>query len=112
MQITIKDNGVNARVKLTGRLDAAGVTAVWVPFNALVEAKRGLIVDIAEMTFVTSNGIRMLVAAGKTLTRRGGRLILLNPNSVVNDVLAVTGTDSIIPVARSEKEAEGLLAME
>jgi anti-anti-sigma factor len=112
MQITVKDDGVNARVQLTGRLDAAGVTAVWVPFNSLVEAKRGLIVDLSGTTFITSNGIRMLVAAAKTLTRRGGRLILVKPNSVVSEVLAVTGMDTVMPVVRSDKEAEGLLAME
>ena len=109
MQITIEDIGVTARVMLKGRLDAAGVTAVWVPFNALVEAKLRLIVDLSGVTFLSSNGIRMLTAAAKTLTRRGGRLILLNPNAVVSEVLAITGMSSIIPVARSDREAKGLL---
>jgi anti-anti-sigma factor len=112
MEIKVQDNGVNARVQLTGRLDAAGVTEVWVEFNKLVETKRGLIVDVSGMTFLTSNGIRMLTAAAKSMTRRGGRVVLLNPSTVVSEVLAVTGMDSIIPIARSEKDAESHLAME
>jgi anti-anti-sigma factor len=112
MEIKIKDNGVNARVEFTGRLDAGGVTAVSVPFNAVVETKRGVVVDLSGMTFLTSNGIRMLTAAAKSLTRRGGRLVLLNPTALVSEVLAVTGMDSIMPVVRSEQDAEGLLTME
>ena len=112
MQITVKDDGVNARVQLTGSLDSAGVTAVSVPFNALVEAKRGLIVDLSAMTFLASTGIRMLVAAAKTLKRQGGQLILVKPSKMVGEVLTVTGTDTIIRVVRSDKEAEALLAME
>ncbi len=111
MQITIEDIGVTARVLLKGRLDAGGVTSVWVPFNALVESKLGLIVDLSGVTFLSSNGIRMLTAAAKTLTRRGGRLVLLNPNAEVSEVLTVTGITSVIPVALNYKQAEGLLAI-
>lgn len=111
MQIMIQDSGSTARVSFKGRLDAAGVSAVWVPFNALVEAKSGLIADLSETTFLTSNGIRMLVAAAKTMIRKGGRLVVLKPNAVVSEVLAVTGTDTVIPVAQSEQEAKGLIAM-
>src|SRR4051812_5060412 len=111
MQITIEDIGVTARVILKGRLDATGVTAGWVPFNALVEAKLGVIVDLSTVSFISSNGLRMLTAAAKTLTRKGGRLVLLNPNAVVNEVLTVTGMDSVLPVARNEKDAKGLLAI-
>ena len=111
MQITIEDTGVTARAILNGRLDAAGVTAVWVPFNALVEAKLGLIVDLSAVSFLSSNGIRMLTAAAKTLTRRGGRLVLLNPNAVVNEVLTITGMNSVIPIAHSEKDAKRLVAI-
>ena len=109
MQITIKDTGMTARVVLNGRLDATGVTAVWVPFNALVETKRGLIVDLSGVSFISSNGIRMLTAAANTVKRRGGRLVLLNPNAVVDEVLTITGVHSIIPVARSDGEAQSLL---
>ena len=111
MQITIEDIGNTARAILKGRLDAAGVTAVWVPFNALVENKLGLIVDLSGVTLISSNGIRMLTSGAKTLTRRGGRLVLLNPNAAVNEVLTLTGVDSVIPITRSEKDAKSLIAI-
>jgi anti-anti-sigma factor len=111
VQITIEDQGATARVLLKGRMDAEGANAIALPFNALVEAKRGIIVDLAGVTFLSSFGIRSLMAAAKTLTRTGGRLVLINPSADVNEVLAITGVGSLIPVARSDQEARTLLTI-
>lgn len=110
MQITIDDAGATARVRLKGRLDAAGAQAIAVPLNALADSKRGLIVDLAGVGFLASAGIRQLMAAAKTMTRGGGRLVLLNPNREVSEVLAITGMESLIPIARSERAASDVLA--
>lgn len=111
MQITIDDAGATARVMLKGRMDAEGANSIASPFNALLEGKRGLIVDLAGVTFLSSFGIRALMAAAKTLTRSGGRLVLINPTTEVNEVLTITGVGSLVPVARSDKEAQTLLAI-
>ena len=61
------------------------------------------------MTFISSIGIRHLVSASKALTRRGGRLVLLNPNSMVTDVLETSGVVEFMQIARSEAEAAAAL---
>jgi anti-anti-sigma factor len=110
MQISIDDAGMTAKVKLDGRLDSAGTQAIAERLAQLSEQKHGLVVDLAGVSYVTSAGIRQLLMAAKTLTRRGGRLVLLNPNKTVEEILAVSATNSLIPVTRSEKQAQAVLA--
>src|SRR5258705_11497209 len=70
---TTSDNGAaTARVALTGRLDIAGAEVVALPLATLAGAKQGLIIDMSGVSFIASIGIRHLVSAAKTLSRRNG----------------------------------------
>jgi anti-anti-sigma regulatory factor len=44
------------------------------------------------------------------LARRGGRLVLLNPNAMVADVLETSGVLEFMQIARSEAEAAAALS--
>jgi STAS domain len=57
---------------------------------------------LSGVTFISSIGIRHLVSASKALARRGGRLVLLNPNAMVTDVLETSGVVDFMQIARSE----------
>jgi anti-anti-sigma factor len=105
MQVAINDAGSVATVKLTGKLDIAGAEVVAMPLATLSGAKSGLVIDLSEVTFLASIGIRHLISAAKALGRRGGRLILLNPNDMVTDVLTTSGVSDFLHIARSESEA-------
>ncbi len=110
MQIAIDDAGTTAKVVLKGRLDAAGAGAVAAPLAQLAEQKNGLVIDLSGVPFLASVGIRQLVTAAKTLTRRGGRLVLLNPTKEVYEVLTISAINDLIPIARSDKDAQAILA--
>ena len=110
MQISIDDSGMTATATLKGRLDSEGSQAISAALTRLAEQKHGLIVEVSGLSYLTSAGIRQLVLAAKTLTRRGGRLVLLKPNKTVEEILAVAATNSLIPVVRTEKEAQAVLA--
>src|SRR5262249_20219260 len=68
MQITILDDaGTTARVVLNGKLDISGAEKIALPLATLAGGKRGVLVDMAAVTFVASIGIRHLVMASKAL---------------------------------------------
>ena len=69
--------------------------------------KHGL-VDLSEVTFLASMGIRMLIAAARTIDRRGKRLVLIAPRPLVDQALRHSSIDDIIPVA---PDLEGALAL-
>jgi anti-anti-sigma factor len=106
MDITTTEIGDSAaRVALSGRLDIAGAEVVALPLATLAGAKQGLIIDMSEVSFLASIGIRHLVSAAKAQSRRGGRLVLLNPSNLVVEVLTTSGLTALLPIVHSEAEA-------
>lgn len=111
MQITIVDaTGNTAKVVLNGKLDIAGAEKIALPLATLAGDKSGVLLDMSEVTFLASIGIRHLVMASKALARRGGRLVLLNPTPLVTDVLTTSGVVELMAIARSDAEASAALA--
>jgi len=99
-----------AGVKLSGSLDVSGAAKIE---NALHEASRAapyLVVDLADVTFLSSQGVRILVAAAKSLAGRKGKLILCSPTPAVEKVLKTIGATEIIPIAGSRQQATTLAA--
>lgn len=95
-----------ARIKLVGRMDAAGADKIDLQFNAIAGSHRGLVIDMSGVEFLASIGIRTLTLGAKTMQRRGGTLILLAPPPNVFAVLEVIGILDILPVAASSEEAD------
>ena len=101
MEIAINDMGSTATVKLIGRLDIAGAASIDQPLATLSGSKSGIVVDMTEVTFIASMGLRHLVSAAKAVRRRGGRLMLLNPSAEVAEVVMTSGLTEILPMERN-----------
>jgi anti-anti-sigma factor len=59
---------------------------------------RAVILDMTEVTFLSSMGIRTIVMSAKATKLRGARLVLLSPTEHVAEVLSTTGIDSLVPI--------------
>ena len=63
---------------LRERLDTIGVGEVEVKFTGhTVPRGKPLLLDMSEMTYVSSLGLRMLLTVAKALGRRGAKTVLL-----------------------------------
>ncbi len=92
-------------IRLSGRMDLAWVEANDVPFSAVASHHRKVIVDLADVSYLASLGIRTLVLSAKAVRSNGGEIVLANPQVMVQEVLAVTGTDGLLPVVSSVDDA-------
>jgi stage II sporulation protein AA (anti-sigma F factor antagonist) len=97
MNMAITDAGSTVTVKLAGRLDISGAESIGLPLATLAGSKNRIVIDMAEVTFIASIGLRHLVTAAKGVRRRGGHLILLNPTSVVTEVITASGLTGLLP---------------
>jgi anti-sigma B factor antagonist len=64
-----------------------------------------VIVNLAEVTQIDSSGLSALVQSYVTITRGGGRLVILNPVATVREVLEVMHLNDSIPVYTDEAKA-------
>ena len=96
------------RIILDGRLDVAGTQAAEAEFNAAVAAGPNVIVDLGQVPFVASLGIRLLVAGAQTRTKLGGKMVLMGPDEMTMKILKTTGIDQLVPVCSGLDEALAL----
>ncbi len=99
------ENGVKL-VSIEGRLDMQGFGAIETKFTALVSSeKAAVVVDLSKVDFIASIGIRLFVINAKSLAARGGKLALLNPQPMVEEVLTTVGIGQMIRIFSDAEEA-------
>jgi anti-sigma B factor antagonist len=92
-------------IKLSGRLDTAGSQEVELRFSAVTSAHRAVIVDLSGVEFLTSLGIRLLLQGAKTVRSKGGKLALMQPRELVQNVLKTAGVEAMVPVLQGQAAA-------
>lgn len=60
------------------------------------EGVRELVVDLAQVPFLDSSGVRVLLEARLTATSRDALLVVRNPQAVVDQVLQITGVAELL----------------
>jgi anti-anti-sigma factor len=95
---------------LVGKLDIAGLHTVDVKFHGYTAARRRpTLVDVSGLEFITSLGMGMIVSCARSLQRFGAKLVLLNPQPVVEEALKAVGLDQGVPIVRSVDEGMRIL---
>ena len=88
--------GTNKELILAGRFDASQVERARGVFLSLSEGK---VVDFAQLDYISSAGLGVLLAAQKRLSQRGQSLKLINVNHHIRDVFRFSGFDQIFEIA-------------
>jgi anti-anti-sigma factor len=98
MNITDETLEGAAVAHLEGNLDTTTAPEVMAHLDGLIDAgTRTLIVDFGAVDFVSSAGLRVLLATAKKL-RPDGTLRLYGLNDSVQEVFDVSGFSTIIPI--------------
>lgn len=110
MEVTITDDSGLTRAKLSGRLDTANVNQVELAFTAgIVPKGRNTMVDLTEVTFIASLGIRMLLTVARSLGRAHAKIVMFGAGPEVMEILETSAIQDIIPVFATEPEAVAAL---
>ncbi len=95
MKLNTEKNSNEMTVKLSGELN----TLTAPELSALLDKELGgvqkLTLDFAECDYVSSAGLRVLLATFKQLKASGGSMILSNVGENFMDVLSNTGLDAV-----------------
>ena len=93
---------------LSGRLDMLGMEEISLKLTSLTAIKPlPVIVDLRNVSFLASIGIRSIISSARALDQKGGRMvILLGYNDLVRVTLESTGIDDLIPMVADAELAE------
>jgi anti-anti-sigma factor len=109
LEIVDGSDGIT-RVLLDGRMDIQGTLAVDPHFREIAKSKRKVLVDLANVNFMASLGMRTLVMTAKAIRNEGGTMVLIHPQPNVEKALKTAGLDMIIPIAPDASSAAEQLA--
>jgi anti-anti-sigma factor len=92
--VTVEQTQVAGQVVLivSGRMDAESAPQFEEKCRACIaEGLTGLVVDLGELTYVSSMGLRSFISVAKTLQDKGGALRICRLRGLVKQVFEITG---------------------
>jgi anti-anti-sigma factor len=99
MDMSVQDDNGVTRIVLVGKLDLKGAEAIDIRFNALAGTRPRVAIDLTDVDFMASMGVRILVMSGKASAQRGNKIVLFGAREPVAKVITTSGLDQIIPLA-------------
>lgn len=105
MDIGRRDKGGCGIVDVIGKIDRITDSLVLKSYiNDLAEKNERIIaLNLSQVTYIDSGALNVLIYSQNVLSKLGGKLILIEPNEYVYDVLNVVGFDKLITIYSSEK---------
>lgn len=107
MEFDLRQSGDVSILVASGQLTAAGPDEEFRDaIDTLLAAHRTkILVDLAEVGYIDSQGIGELLASRETVERFGGRLKILTPSKRVEDSLSITKLLPTFETFEDEKDA-------
>lgn len=85
------------RLTLVGELDLATAPQVEEAVRGLLARARDVLVDLSELTFIDSSGLRLFIDLSDRASLEGWTLRLTRPSEPASSVFRVAGADENLP---------------
>ena len=106
MQIVAEKLAKGCVLKVDGRMDAASVATFDAEFNKLMaEGVKVFVLDLAGLEYISSAGLRSILAAGKKTKVQQGRIILCSLKAMVREVFEISGFATLFSIFDSRDAA-------
>ena len=97
MTIEIKRNAEETIIKLVGRLDTTTAPALDKTINEDIAGTKNLVLDVKEIEYISSAGLRVLLGAQKKMQKIGSMKVT-NVCEAVMEVFEMTGFADILVI--------------
>ncbi len=101
MEIKRTKNGNELTVTVSGKIDTGTAPEFEAGVKPYLEGVTSLILDINEVDYVSSAGLRALLSLQKIMNKQGS-MKLINVSSLVSDVFEVTGFSDILQYEKGD----------
>ena len=97
MIIEKKLSGRELTIVLSGRLDTTTAPQLEAELKADLPGVEHLALDFAALNYLSSAGLRVLLAAQKQMNKQGG-MVVRNVNETIAEIFEVTGFSDILTI--------------
>ncbi len=91
---------------LDGRIDTTNADELQNQLDAEIAAEDpGLILDFAQVSYISSSGLRVVLRMAKRFNEPGKRFAICSLSESVRDILTMSGFDQLISIYESQSAA-------
>lgn len=106
MEIASTKKGNAVLIRLKGRMDVVTSSAFDQACDKIIlGGDKSLVVDLGGLEYISSSGLRSVLALDKKLKGQGGKLLLCNLTGMVKEVFNISGFSSMFPTFDSAEAA-------
>ncbi len=91
MEINLKDLEDIKVVELIGDVDASTASEIQQEILPLAQPKSKILLDMSQVPYMSSAGLRMLLSLYRQTTAQEGKLVLVGLSEDLQDTMSVTG---------------------
>lgn len=93
-------------VGLKGRLDALTSKGIEERLLQLIDGgDRRLVIDLANLDYISSVGLRMFILVGKRLKQVNGKVVVCSLQDAIQQVFEISGFTTLFPIFKSRADA-------
>ena len=97
MTIDKQINGSELTLTLNGRLDTTTAPELEAVIKDSIAGITNLVMDFAELEYLSSAGLRVILSAQKTMNKQG-EMVIRNVNETIKEVFEITGFIDILTI--------------
>lgn len=97
MEIKKTVNGSTLTIALEGRMDTTTAPKLEAELKTALDGITALVIDLNELKYISSAGLRVLLAAQKVMNRQGS-MVIRNANADLMEIFEVTGFCDILTI--------------
>ena len=100
MNVDIKSENGYAVAMLNGEIDHHNAKEIREEIDRFIIANqpKELAIDFADISFMDSSGIGLIMGRYKLISECGGRLVVKNPRQYIKRVLKISGIERIVRI--------------
>ena len=98
MTFSMNREDAKLTVAVEGHLDTLTSPDLERSLEPALDGVTELVVDLKDLEYISSTGLRVLVGAAQELGEKGGKMTVINPRAEVMEIFTMTGLDAVFGI--------------
>jgi anti-sigma B factor antagonist len=103
-EVRVQRSAGRIRVVPRGELDLATAPQLERDVQAVRDGAEDVVLDLSQLTFIDSSGLRALIALDERAKAEGWRLSLVDPAPATQTIFRVSGVDKHLPFVEGDED--------
>lgn len=97
MEVNVKLEEQKAILTIEGRIDSSTAPELEKRISKIIKNVNDMVLDFEKVEYITSAGLRVILAASKSISEKG-KLLIINTTNIIKEIFDMTGFSSVVDI--------------